>query len=544
MPLSTPKHPFTLHAVLAVAGLLASLCVGACSRSTHLTESLVAPTRDGSLALGAGGAGKGHHQPPPPSPTLLSPANGATGVDPQATLSWTTSSSANNYRLQVATDAGFSSMVVDQQGFTAGSADSLGLAGNTQYFWRVSAKNAGGPSPFSAPWSFSTGAAAPPPPPPPPPPAPAAPTLSSPADGAVDVAVNPTLGWNASTGADSYRVQVSTSSTFGTTVVDQSGIAATSDAISGLAAGTQYFWRVNATNAGGTSAFSTAFSFTTAAAAPPPPPPPAAPAPPTLSSPANGTTGVAVNPTLSWNASTGADSYRVQVSTSSTFGTTVVNQAGITATSDAITGLTAGTQYFWRVNATNAGGTSAFSTVFHFTTAAAPPPPSTDPCASLRGLGGPVVAVTATVPQFRVARLRIEVSGDVTAGTINTLGPCTASASPAVQVISGTGTVTLSGGGSVTANGGTLTFGPLTVPVPAEPGVVLATNATGDVLEIIWPALAGLPAGPPIIRLQLASFSAAVQSGVSVDATMTFTAQAPDGTTATFTASGSNMIVP
>jgi subtilisin family serine protease len=47
-----------------------------------------------------------------------------------------------------------------------------------------------------------------------------------------------------------------------------------------------------------------------------PPPPPSAP---TLSSPANGATGVSIPATFTWNASTGATSYRVQVSTSSSF---------------------------------------------------------------------------------------------------------------------------------------------------------------------------------------------------------------------------------
>ena len=196
------------------------------------------------------------------------------------------------------------------------------------------------------------------------------------------------------------------------------------------------------------------------------------------------------------------------------------------------------------MSASNAGGSSAFSAAFSFTTV--PPPVSTDPCASLNGLGGPVAAVAASIPQFRVVpRLRIEVVGDVAAGTIEALGPCTASATPAVQFISGTGNVTLSGSGtSVTATGGPITFGALLVPVPAEPGVVLNIDASGNVLEIIWPTLAGLPPGPPILRLQLASFSSAVQTGVSLDANMTFVARAPDGTIATFTVSGRNMVVP
>jgi len=50
--------------------------------------------------------------------------------------------------------------------------------------------------------------------------------------------------------------------------------------------------------------------------------------------------------------------------------------------------------------------------------------------------------------------------------------------------------------------------------------------------------------GPPILRLQLGSFTSAVVSGVKLDVTMTFTAKAPDGSTATFTARGTNLLVP
>jgi subtilisin family serine protease len=196
-----------------------------------------------------------------------------------------------------------------------------------------------------------------------PPPPPSAPTLSSPADGATGVSIPATLTWNASTGATSYRVQVSTSSSFTTLAYDQSGITSTSTSVPGLASNTLYYWRVNATNAGGTSAWSTVWSFTTTNA---PPPPPAAP---TLISPANGANNVSRTATLTWNASTGATSYRVQVSTSSSFTTLVYDQSGITSTSTIVSGLGSRIRYYWHVNATNAGGTSAWSAVWRFRTA-------------------------------------------------------------------------------------------------------------------------------------------------------------------------------
>ena len=89
---------------------------------------------------------------------------------------------------------------------------------------------------------------------------------------------------------------------------------------------------------------------------------PTVPAAPTLATPADGAAGVSTNPALSWNSVVGATSYTLQVSTASDFPTFVVNQSGITATSFPVTGLSSNTQYFWRVSATNAGGTSPFAT--------------------------------------------------------------------------------------------------------------------------------------------------------------------------------------
>ncbi len=223
-------------------------------------------------------------------------------------------------------------------------------------------------------WSFTTIAVTP-----------SAPTLASPANGATGVATSPTLSWNASTGATSYTLQVSTSSDFSTLVLNQTGIVGTSYAASSLLNNTTYYWRVNATNAGGTSAWSSVWSFTTIVAAP---------LAPTLALPANGATGVAASPTLSWNISSGATSYALQVSTSSDFSTLVLNQTGIGSTSYAVSSLLNNTTYYWRVNATNAGGTSAWSSVWSFTTVVAAP---SAPTLALPANGATGVAASPTL---------------------------------------------------------------------------------------------------------------------------------------------------
>ncbi len=89
----------------------------------------------------------------------------------------------------------------------------------------------------------------------------------------------------------------------------------------------------------------------------------------TLSSPGNDSTNVTMPPTLTWNPSSGASSYTLQVSISSTFDSLVYNRSGLTGTSYQINGLNLSSTYYWRVNATNNFGTTDWSSpVWSFTT--------------------------------------------------------------------------------------------------------------------------------------------------------------------------------
>ncbi len=191
-------------------------------------------------------------------------------------------------------------------------------------------------------------------------PPPQAPVLSAPLSGVSTPLLSPTLSlnWSApATGpaATSYTAQVSTSTTFGSTVFLQTGITATYVVPAGLVVGTQYYWRVSASNGGGTGAWSGVWSFNTIAGAP------------TLSSPANGSVYQPSTFVAYWNAVSGASSYGIQVSTSSGFATLAYSNSvsgGAYATVSVAPGLT----YYWEVNATANGSTSAWSSVWSFTT--------------------------------------------------------------------------------------------------------------------------------------------------------------------------------
>ena len=92
------------------------------------------------------------------------------------------------------------------------------------------------------------------------------------------------------------------------------------------------------------------------------------PSSPTLISPPNNATGLPLIDTLVWSVSAGATSYRVQLSTDSTFNSNlIVNDSTITGTSRIVNGLINLTKYYWRVNAKNAGGTSNYSATWNFT---------------------------------------------------------------------------------------------------------------------------------------------------------------------------------
>jgi hypothetical protein len=296
---------------------------------------------------------------PPSAPVLTSPADASTGANVLTSFAWNASTGATLYSIQVSTDPGFATTVVNQTGITGTSYTlSAPLANSQLYYWRMNATNAGGTSSWSAAHSFTSIATAP-----------SAPTLVSPANGGTGVPLLAAFGWSNPTGSTSCALQVSTDPSFATTVVNLTGLTGTSYMLATpLAGGTVYYWRMNATNAGGTGAWSGSWSFTTFLAIP---------AAPVLVSPLNGTTGIAFNPVLQWNGSSGATTYNLQLATDAGFGTIVVNDVGIAATSRVPgTSLTTGTPYFWRVSATNSAGTSAWSSVWTFTMATFIPPPS------------------------------------------------------------------------------------------------------------------------------------------------------------------------
>ena len=144
-----------------------------------------------------------------------------------------------------------------------------------------------------------------------------------------------------------------------------------------------------------------------------------------------------------------------------------------------------------------------------------------------------------------VKGIRADIIGDVAAGTIGLSGACAASTTPTIQFTGGSGNMTLAGKTTSLSATGALTFGALVFPgIAIEPGVVVATDANNNMLEIIWPQLAGFGLGAPILRLHVNTWTPLAKPGAKVDVNMTFNAVGPNGAPATFTAAARGLTLP
>lgn len=211
------------------------------------------------------------------------------------------------------------------------------------------------------------------------PPAPLAPALVSPPSNSTSIILSPTLVWNKVLYAEKYNLLLSTDSTFGTVLLNDSTITDSLRLVTNLNPLTKYYWKVRTGNISGWSAFSGTYNFKTMGN----------PTQVVLLSPANGATGQQVSLTCVWNKAVdqtdmallkgkkfGKDEvdviskYWYEISTDSTFTTGVTRDSSLTDTTKSLTGLANSTKYYWRVKAKNETGWGAFSTKFNFTTIA------------------------------------------------------------------------------------------------------------------------------------------------------------------------------
>lgn len=275
------------------------------------------------------------------APTLLTPANNTLGTDLNVTLNWEIINGSNNYNVQIDTVATFNSTLLGnftQQGNSIGLMSTLN---NITYYWRVKAMHAADTSMWSPVWTLTTIDTMP-----------GIPVLISPADLAVNQAIETALEWTPIQGASTYTFEYGLDPTLttGTTSLTVSTHTATTTA---LMYDSTYYWRVKANGTNDTSAWSAIFSFTVLDV-------------PVLLSPADNSTDISLNPELEWEAINGADKYIIEYATDNVFTTPL--QLTSTTENIMLTSLPFGAQYFWHVKVIAGTDTSAWSATFNFTT--------------------------------------------------------------------------------------------------------------------------------------------------------------------------------
>ena len=287
----------------------------------------------------------------PSAPSLTSPSNNATEVSLKPTFSWTANGTSN--QLQISTTNTFAATVVDQSNITETSYTLVSnMAAGTDYYWRVRTSNISGISSWSSISHFKTTTV------------PYAPSNLN--AGAISSStIN--IYWNGnSTNHDGFRLYRSTNNIDFAQIVTQTNTFYTDI---GLTANTTYYYKVTAYNSAGESAASNTEEEATY------PPIPSAPA---LASPANGATGLELDPVFFWEATTYAANYQIQVKTASNdWSALTYDYFNIVGISYQIYGLNSGTTYNWRVRASNVSGTSSWSstTGWSFTTDIIPAQP-------------------------------------------------------------------------------------------------------------------------------------------------------------------------
>lgn len=193
----------------------------------------------------------------PGAAVLSSPANNATEVLTDLTLSWAATQFAENYNLQLSKTNDFKSYVVNQTGITGTSYQTTGLEKGVKYFWRVAAKNTVGTGPWSETWNFTTSAGSA-----------GAPVLTGPVSGATNVSIEPLLQWQPVIGAEKYHIIVAGSSDFApfTRYVEDENVSGTTYKIPSdkkLPTYKKIYWKVRKFSPGAPGDWSEVSTFTT-----------------------------------------------------------------------------------------------------------------------------------------------------------------------------------------------------------------------------------------------------------------------------------------
>ena len=255
----------------------------------------------------------------------------------KSTISNVTITGVTLYDWQLDTAADFSSPL-----FTEGSTlptvfthQTQGLRFGTVYYWRVRTKHAKSTSSWTDPFSFTTLDKV---------------TLQTPANNAVNQALDVNMKWKIVGGALAYLYEIATDENF-TNLVFETETDTNIVKASMLQFGVKYYWRVCARHLTDTTGWGTPSNYTTINTV-------------ILKSPADDEQNVVTLPVMQWTAQTGIEGFQLQISSDAGFSVPYINSfpdADVT-TYQVLKSLSPQTSYFWRMRAFSNGGILADTT--------------------------------------------------------------------------------------------------------------------------------------------------------------------------------------
>ncbi|MCD4735729.1 MAG: PKD domain-containing protein, partial [Bacteroidales bacterium] len=218
--------------------------------------------------------------------------------------------------------------------------------------------------------------------------APSCTSPASPVNGSTNVSLNTSLSWNAASGATGYYIYFGTNNppTNIENGTDLGNVTSYSPA-GALNTGTTYYWRIVPYNSYGQATGCSVWSFTTGN-------PPGCTTP---VSPGNGSTGVLITSTLSWNNAAGATGYMIYFGTNNP-PTNIENgiDLGNVTTYTPSPSLSFSTAYYWKIVPYNSFGLATGCSVWNFSTEAGSAPSCTTPVSPANGATNTPITTSLT----------------------------------------------------------------------------------------------------------------------------------------------------
>lgn len=287
------------------------------------------------------------------APTLLAPANGLTTTVTDTPplgipeFKWAPVVGATSYRLQVSADIGFTTQVVNiTTPNTSYTPTGANVFPDGTWYWRVRVETPAPVSDYSTIWSFTKQWAS----------FDNKPVLISPdAYSTIDFYDPPFFSWGVVTGAAKYKLQIYTSPGGWASPLYTATTLTTSHQPNNKLSNGTYYWRVVPVDIGnrdGTPSeersFNAGYSLI-----------------PTLLEPVNNATPT-FTPTFRWTAVRGAQYYRLQYTTDSTFGSNITQIDTRNTAYTPINTLPNDVNYYWRVRVYSGNSITDWSPVYSF----------------------------------------------------------------------------------------------------------------------------------------------------------------------------------